>query len=224
MFIIVCQLLCYALLITSNIYHYHKCSLFLVFSKAALTTYGGSQATGLIGAVTPAYATATATQDSSHVCDLHHSSQQCQILNSLSKAKDRTHILVDTSQVHQPLSTTGTPIHYFLKSNTKCILSPLSLIKTKFFGGSSLVVWWVKDPMLSLQQLGLDPCPGNFHMSRASPPPQILFRVLYIYFFCLFRAKPEEYGSFQARGQIGAATASLCHSHSNSNGGAKQHL
>ena len=26
-----------------------------------------------------AYTTATATQDLSHVCDLHHSSQQCQI-------------------------------------------------------------------------------------------------------------------------------------------------
>ena len=29
----------------------------------------------------PAYATAIATQDQSHVCDLHHSSWQCQILN-----------------------------------------------------------------------------------------------------------------------------------------------
>ena len=37
----------------------------------------------------PAYATttatATATQDPSHVCNLHHSSQQHQILNPLSK-------------------------------------------------------------------------------------------------------------------------------------------
>ena len=31
----------------------------------------------------PAYATATATSDPSHVCDLHHSSQQSQILNPL---------------------------------------------------------------------------------------------------------------------------------------------
>ena len=36
----------------------------------------------------PAYATATATPDLSSVCSLHHSSQQCRILNSLSKAKD----------------------------------------------------------------------------------------------------------------------------------------
>ena len=38
----------------------------------------------------PAYAAATATQDPSHVCTLHHSSRQCQILNPLSKAKDQT--------------------------------------------------------------------------------------------------------------------------------------
>ena len=30
-----------------------------------------------------AYATATATSDPSHICDLHHSSQQCHILNPL---------------------------------------------------------------------------------------------------------------------------------------------
>ena len=46
-----------------------------------------------------AYATATATLDPSHVCDLHHSSQQPWILNPLSKARDQTHILMDPSQV-----------------------------------------------------------------------------------------------------------------------------
>ena len=38
----------------------------------------------------PGYPAATATQDSSHVCDLHHGSQQCQILNPLKEARDRT--------------------------------------------------------------------------------------------------------------------------------------
>ena len=52
----------------------------------------------------PAYATATATPDLGRVCDLHRSSQQRQILNPLSEARDRTHILTDTSQVHNPLS------------------------------------------------------------------------------------------------------------------------
>ena len=48
----------------------------------------------------PAYATATETQDSSHIFIIHHSSWEHQILNPLSEARDRTHILTDTSQVH----------------------------------------------------------------------------------------------------------------------------
>ena len=46
-----------------------------------------------------AYATATATQDPCHVCSLHHSLWQRQILNPLSNARDQTHLLMDTSQV-----------------------------------------------------------------------------------------------------------------------------
>ena len=44
-----------------------------------------------------AYAAATATQYPCLICDLYHSSRQCQILNPLNKAKDGTHILMDTS-------------------------------------------------------------------------------------------------------------------------------
>ena len=40
-----------------------------------------------------AYATATATQDLSCVCDLHHNSGQGQVLNPLSEARDQTCIL-----------------------------------------------------------------------------------------------------------------------------------
>ena len=46
-----------------------------------------------------AYATATATQDPSHVCDLHHSPWQCQILNPLYEVRDQPHILMDPSGV-----------------------------------------------------------------------------------------------------------------------------
>ena len=35
---------------------------------------------------------------------------------------------------------------------------------------------------------------------------------LFLIFFCLFRAAPVAYRSFQARGGTGAAAASLCHS------------
>lgn len=38
----------------------------------------------------PAYTTATARPDPSHVCDLHHSSRQCQIPNPPSEARDQT--------------------------------------------------------------------------------------------------------------------------------------
>ena len=54
-----------------------------------------------------AYATATGTPDLSSVCDLHHSSQQHQILNPLSKARNRTCILMDASRVLNPLSHNG---------------------------------------------------------------------------------------------------------------------
>ena len=41
-----------------------------------------------------AYTTATATWDLSHICSLHHSAQQCQILKLLSEARDPTRILI----------------------------------------------------------------------------------------------------------------------------------
>ena len=57
-----------------------------------------------------AYATATATRDPSHVCDLHTSSWQSQILNPLNKARDRTCILINAGRVHNPLSHNGDSI------------------------------------------------------------------------------------------------------------------
>ena len=57
----------------------------------------------------PAYTTATAMRDLSHICDLHHSSQQRQILNPLSEAGDRTRILMDPSQTCFCWATTEAP-------------------------------------------------------------------------------------------------------------------
>ena len=50
--------------------------------------------------------TATAMQDPSCICNLHRSSGQ--ILNPLSKARDRTCVLMDTSQILFHCATTGT--------------------------------------------------------------------------------------------------------------------
>ena len=55
---------------------------------------------------------AITTVDPSHICDLHCSLQQCQILIPLREARDWTHILIDTmtgSQLAEP--PTGTPIY-----------------------------------------------------------------------------------------------------------------
>ena len=51
----------------------------------------------------PAYVTATVTPDLNHICDLQ-SLWQCWILNPLREARDRTHILMDASWVHNSLN------------------------------------------------------------------------------------------------------------------------
>ena len=70
-------------------------------------TYGGSRARGL---QLPAYTTATATPDLSCICNLHHSSQQRRILNSLREARDRTRVLRDSSWIRFCCVTMGTPL------------------------------------------------------------------------------------------------------------------
>ena len=55
----------------------------------------------------PAHATAIATQEPNHVCDLHHGSRQHQILNPLSKARNRTCNLMEASRIHFHCTMTG---------------------------------------------------------------------------------------------------------------------
>ena len=68
--------------------------------RAMPTAYGSSQARDRIG-------TATATPDLGRVCDLHHSSWQCRILNPLSEARDRTLVLMDASWACYTMGTPG---------------------------------------------------------------------------------------------------------------------
>ena len=51
----------------------------------------------------------TPTRDLNRICDLYHSSWQCQILNLLSKTRDRTCNLIVPSQIHFPGTMMGTP-------------------------------------------------------------------------------------------------------------------
>ena len=86
--------------------------LFLVlffFSSFFLGPWAWHMEVPRLGVEPLAYATATATPDPSLVCDLHHSSRQCQIPNPLSDARDRTCVLKDPNQVRFHWATTGTP-------------------------------------------------------------------------------------------------------------------
>ena len=55
-----------------------------------------------------AYTTATATPDLSHISNLYHSTQQHQIPELLSEARDQTPILMGTSRALNLLSHNGT--------------------------------------------------------------------------------------------------------------------
>ena len=58
----------------------------------------------------PVYTTATATQDPSHVCNLHQSSRQRWILNPRSEAGDGTRNLMVHGRIRFCRATTGTPV------------------------------------------------------------------------------------------------------------------
>ena len=73
---------------------------FLFFAPPPI--YGSSQAGVKLELQLPAYTTTMATPDLSHICKLHCRLRHCWILNPLNVARERTHILMDTSC--QPLS------------------------------------------------------------------------------------------------------------------------
>ena len=89
-------------------------SLFCLFFRAESEVYGSSQAKGQIRA-TPFGLCHVATLDLSCFSDLHHSSQQHQILNSLSEATNWTCLLMDTGRIRFLCSTAGIPYHSLYK-------------------------------------------------------------------------------------------------------------
>ena len=82
-----------------------SCWIFFFFLRAAATTYGGSRARGRIGAI---------------AAGLHHSSHPHRVLNPLSEARDRTHILMVPSRIRFHCATMRTPLAGFLE-NVKCL-------------------------------------------------------------------------------------------------------
>ena len=111
--------------------------------------YGGSQARGQLELQLPAYTTATATWDLSHVCDLCHSSHQRWILNPLSEARDQTGNLMTTSRVYFCCATTGTPVCPVF------VFTPFCLI-LNFLGSNRPFVFFWRHPGSPLSTLN---CP-----------------------------------------------------------------
>ena len=76
----------------------------------------------------PAYTTARATQVLSCICNLCCSLQECWILNPLSKARDQTLILTDTTQVLHHWATMGTLVNFLSKVYLVffCLCHPLN--------------------------------------------------------------------------------------------------
>ena len=85
--------------------------------RAAPEAYGDSQARGWIGATAASlWPQPQQHQIQAELClwPIYHSLWQRQIFNPLSKARDRTYILMDTCWVHYHCTTTGTPPRYIL--------------------------------------------------------------------------------------------------------------
>ena len=73
----------------SHVLFYFVLFYFILFFRTAPLAYGSSQDKGRIGELQlPVYATATATPDPSHICNLCHNFRQCRIFNPRSEARD----------------------------------------------------------------------------------------------------------------------------------------
>ena len=83
------------------------CFFFFCLFRATPMAHGGSKARGRIGAVATGLCQSHSNTGLSSVCNLHHSSWQRQLLNPLSKARDRTHNLMVPRRIRQPLRHDG---------------------------------------------------------------------------------------------------------------------
>ena len=74
-----------------------------------------------------AYTIATATQDPSCICNLHHSSRQCRIIIPLSEARGQTCNLMIPSQIHFCCPMMGTPTLHILDTPPPPFQPPLEV-------------------------------------------------------------------------------------------------
>ena len=115
--------------------------------RAATEAYGSPQARGQIGAVaSDLHHSHSNAADLSCLCDLQYNSRQCWILNPLSKARDRTCILMAADQICFHWATTGTPISFFIYLLGEKFHHPVSLcfiIKRLVLGKECSSLLWL---------------------------------------------------------------------------------
>ena len=118
--------MCVCFLLVCFVYTIYQIFFVCVFFRAAPTAYGDSQARGWIRAVDAGVRHSHSNMESKPCLwpsDLHHSSQQCRILNPLSRARDWTHVLMDASQIVFRWATMGIPYLSDFKVTIYCYIA-----------------------------------------------------------------------------------------------------
>ena len=149
------------------------------------SAYGDSQAQGQIRA--------TAMQDLSQICNLHHSSGQHQILNPLSEARDQTHNPIVTSQIHFRCATMGTlPNHHFLKIITLYTLSLCNIMCQLYLNNPGnnyyiyLTIHWLCICRSNLAFIQSKSCAATTKMVRSQRSGNFLMLRIVLYFSFLW--------------------------------------
>ena len=88
-----------------------------------------------------------------------------------------------------------------------------SCLPALFFKGCTCGIWTFPSQVLNVNH-SCDLCRSCGNAGSCTSTATWATAVRFFFFFILFRAAPIAYGSSQARGQMGAAAASLCYSHS----------
>ena len=110
-----------------------------------------------------AYTTAAAPGVTSRVCDLHHSSRRCWILNPLSEARDQTHNLMIPSQIRFHCTTMGTP------DRVKCAQWGSHCHRGQA-PGAAPGLWGIKLPSVSTSTARIQTKATRRKASRQRPP------------------------------------------------------
>ena len=101
-------------------------------------------------------------QDLSLVGDLHHSLQQCWILNPLSEARDRTRNLVVPSWIRQPLRHDG-------NSHPKLFMEPLAHAIHSVQPARHMSIYLSNSPTICPSILSIPPSKAIYCTPGSSP-------------------------------------------------------